>query len=667
MSDNENKEELLNPDIVPDSSERPKVSEKVQKPKVSVKQRLSTFIKKSFSRVFLREVPNIGQSSMSDNNTPQQESGTTQAEAPKPEEKKPEARSQTTDASSPASPNNATETNPTEQQPAQASAEQATSGNNEGANEEKKEDGQQKDPKQEETQPKARSQTADASSPASPNNTTETNPTEQQPAQASADQAETSSQQESATQQVSPKPKEEQKAAQNAPQTADQVANQGAPLSQQNAPQNDNKDSKLDPKDVPNQPFNAGTRRANRVPLILVGCGVLGFASMIAYVAAQRGQHTFAGDKKEDHQISAQSIAEALVAKMPEAGTVKPPKVPDLPKSKPAQTQVIPVGMPPDPDKIPTPGNNTTNVNGNGNNDDYLQQKRQLIEQEKLAQLRLFYDSTKASPFVPITFARGAGSSPTQAQAAENNTTQQQLAALQQKINGSNKKQNTTDEDKDKWKNTAKVEAPKSPYLLRAGAVIPAILITGINSGLKGFIEAQVSENVYDTATGKFLLIPQGSRLFGAYNNGIVYGQKRLLVAWNRITFPDGKTLDIGSMPGTDFAGYSGFKDQVDNHFIRLFGSALLMSAITAGINLSQQGFMGMHGMYGGYGYGMYGMNSSSVLSQSLGQGMGEAMQQLFQRNLNIAPTLKVRPGYVLNVMVSKDLTFSKPYRSFDY
>ena len=203
--------------------------------------------------------------------------------------------------------------------------------------------------------------------------------------------------------------------------------------------------------------------------------------------------------------------------------------------------------------------------------------------------------------------------------------------------------------------------------MLRTGAVIPAILITGINSGLKGFVEAQVSENVYDTATGRFLLIPQGSRLLGTYNNGVVYGQRRLLVAWNRITFPDGKIVDLGSMPGTDFAGQAGFKDQVDNHFLRLFGSALLMSAITAGINLSQQGFMGMGNMYGYGGGRMYGMNSSSVLSQSLGQGMGEAMQQLFQKNLNIAPTLKVRPGYLLNIMVSKDLSFSKPYRNFDY
>ena len=539
-----------------------------------------------------------------------------QQDPQKPEEKQPEVRSQTTDAQALAGASNATETSPEnspknspENSQEQSQSEVAT-GKDDGTNKEKKEDGQQH-------------QTTDS-------------------------------------QQADQKPEKIPTSQQNAAQNAQQEADQGAPLSPENAQQD--------------QTYNAGTKRANKLPMVLAGCGVLGFALMIAYVASTRAQHTFAGAKKEDHQISAQSIAEGLMSKEPEAGYTKP-KMSELPKTqKPAQTQTaITVGMPPDPDKMPLPpGNNTANVNGNvngnGNNDDYLQQKRQLIEQEKLAQLRLFYDSTKASPFVPVTFARGAGSSPTQAQAAENNTTQQQLAALQRKINGTNdKKQNTTDDDKDKWKNTAKVEAPKSPYMLRTGTVIPAILITGINSGLKGFIEAQVSENVYDTATGKFLLIPQGSRLFGAYNNAIVYGQKRVLVMWNRITFPDGKTLDIGSMPGTDFAGYSGLKDQVDNHLLRLFGSALLMSAITAGINLSQQGFMGMHGMYGGYGYGMYGMNSSSVLSQSLGQGMGEAMQRLFQRNLNIAPTLKIRPGYPLNVMVSKDLTFSKPYRNFDY
>ncbi|MBO6085117.1 MAG: hypothetical protein J6P19_01810 [Acetobacter sp.] len=430
--------------------------------------------------------------------------------------------------------------------------------------------------------------------------------------------------------------------------------------------------------------FNAGTKRLNKLPICVVIGIVALFGAGIIKTAYDRSQHSSSSAQENKKQLSALSTEEASLAKMPLAGTIGMPTLKNYTPASHSPLQAISVIRPPNPDAVPLPPQNTA---GNTNNnitditDGYAQQKRQLIEQEKLNQLRLFYESQKASSAIPIAFPRSGGSLPTPVQASENNTLQKQLEALQQQINstninGTNSDQQTqqgksqkdnTEDNKDKWKNTAKVDVPKSPYLLRTGAVIPAILITGINSGLKGFIEAQVSENVYDTATGKFLLIPQGARLFGAYNNAIVYGQKRVLVMWNRITFPDGKTLDIGSMSGTDFAGYSGLKDQVDNHLLRLFGSALLMSAITAGINLSQQGFMGMHGMYGGYGYGMYGMNSSSVLSQSLGQGMGEAMQQLFRRNLNIAPTLKIRPGYVLNVMVSKDLTFSKPYRNFDY
>ncbi|MBQ5469718.1 MAG: hypothetical protein IIT54_03825 [Acetobacter sp.] len=425
--------------------------------------------------------------------------------------------------------------------------------------------------------------------------------------------------------------------------------------------------------------FNAGTKRLNKLPICVVIGIVALFGAGIIKTAYDRSQHNSTSNQEDKKQISALSTEEASLAKMPLAGTIGMPTLKNYTPASPHRPlQTISVIRPPNPDAVPLPPQNTVG-NANSNIEDgYAQQKRQLIEQEKLNQLRLFYESQKASSAIPIAFPRVGRSLPTPVQASENSTLQQQLEALQQKINGINSDQKTqqennpednTGDNKDKWKNTAKVDVPKSPYLLRTGAVIPAILITGINSDLKGFIEAQVSENVYDTATGKFLLIPQGSRLFGAYNNGIVFGQRRVLVAWNRITFPDGKTLDIGSMSGTDFAGYSGFKDKVDNHFLRLFGSALLMSAITAGINLSQQGFMGMGGLYG-YGGGlghMYGMNSSSVLSQSLGQGMGEAMQQLFRRNLNIAPTLKVRPGYVLNVMVSKDLTFSKPYRNFDY
>ena len=99
---------------------------------------------------------------------------------------------------------------------------------------------------------------------------------------------------------------------------------------------------------------------------------------------------------------------------------------------------------------------------------------------------------------------------------------------------------------------------------------------------------AQVAQNVYDTPTGRYLLIPQGARLVGRYASDVAYGQSRVLVAWQRLVFPDGKALDIGAMPGADSAGYAGFTDRVNHHYLRVFGSALLMSAVVAGITLSQ-------------------------------------------------------------------------------
>ena len=210
----------------------------------------------------------------------------------------------------------------------------------------------------------------------------------------------------------------------------------------------------------------------------------------------------------------------------------------------------------------------------------------------------------------------------------------------------------------DRWELDLQVQTPRSPFELRAGSVIPATLISGINSDLPGQIVGQVSQDVYDTATGHHLLIPQGSRLVGTYNSGVAYGQERVLVAWTRIVFPDGKALDLGSMPGADSAGYGGFEDQVDNHYLRLFGSALLMSAVTAGITYSQrQSDSGDSDR----------TDASSVLSEALGQQLGQATAQLLSKNLSIAPTLQIRPGYRFNVVVTKDLTFSKPYQSFDY
>lgn len=207
----------------------------------------------------------------------------------------------------------------------------------------------------------------------------------------------------------------------------------------------------------------------------------------------------------------------------------------------------------------------------------------------------------------------------------------------------------------DRWKMDSKMEAP-SAYELLAGFVVPATLISGINSELPGQIIGQVAQNVYDTATGKYLLIPQGSRLVGQYSSAVVYGQARILIAWQRIVFPDGKTMDIGSMPGADSAGYAGFSDQVNNHYLRLFTSAFLMSGVTAGIALSQPEQTGATGQ-----------TASSALSEALGQQLGQVTAQLITKNMNIAPTIEIRPGYRFNVMVTKDMTFSKPYQAFDY
>lgn len=209
----------------------------------------------------------------------------------------------------------------------------------------------------------------------------------------------------------------------------------------------------------------------------------------------------------------------------------------------------------------------------------------------------------------------------------------------------------------DRWRLDSAVEMPRTPFTLRAGFVIPAVLISGINSDLPGQIIGQVSQDVYDTATGRHKVIPQGTRLVGAYSGEVAYGQQRVMVAWQRLVFPDGRAMDIGAMPGTDAAGYAGLSDKVNNHFMRIFGQAFLLSAVIAGVELSQNDSSG--------GYGR--PNAGSAMSEALGQTLGQAMIQLFQKNINVSPTLEVRPGYRFNVMVVKDLDFDRPYVPMTY
>ena len=193
-------------------------------------------------------------------------------------------------------------------------------------------------------------------------------------------------------------------------------------------------------------------------------------------------------------------------------------------------------------------------------------------------------------------------------------------------------------------------------FELKTGAVIPGVMVTGINSDLPGNIIAQVSQNVFDSVTGKHLLLPQGAKLFGVYDSRVIYGQERVLVAWNRVVFPDGSSITLGAMPGSDMAGNAGYTDEVNNHYFRIFGSAVLMSL-----------------MSGGMAYTMDSLDNSNSesdkptlqneMGSALAAQLGQATLQLLQKNLNIKPTLEMRPGYQFNVIVTKDLVFERPYR----
>ena len=193
------------------------------------------------------------------------------------------------------------------------------------------------------------------------------------------------------------------------------------------------------------------------------------------------------------------------------------------------------------------------------------------------------------------------------------------------------------------------------PLELKTGAVVPGVMLTGLNSDLPGNMIAQVSQNVFDTATGRNLLIPQGARLYGVYDSRVVYGQQRVLIAWNRIIFPDGSSMSIGAMPGADMAGMAGLTDKVDNHYLRIFGSAVMMSLVTGGMAYAMDSANNNSS-------GENGTSMQDEMTSALAAQLGQTTTTLLQKNLNIKPTLEIRPGYQFNIVLTKDLVFREPY-----
>ena len=194
--------------------------------------------------------------------------------------------------------------------------------------------------------------------------------------------------------------------------------------------------------------------------------------------------------------------------------------------------------------------------------------------------------------------------------------------------------------------------APLSRYEIKAGWEIPAVLEQALNSDLPGELKALVSSNVYDTASGRYLLIPQGSRLVGVYNSRIGYGQDGVQVVWDRVIYPDGSSLDLSGMIGQDAHGFSGFRDKVDRHYTRLIGFAVLTSLFAAASEISQNQNRSL----------LTYPSPAQVAGSAVGQQASDLGAQITRRNLNVQPTIKVAVGYRFNVRVNRDILFDAPY-----
>jgi type IV secretion system protein VirB10 len=191
------------------------------------------------------------------------------------------------------------------------------------------------------------------------------------------------------------------------------------------------------------------------------------------------------------------------------------------------------------------------------------------------------------------------------------------------------------------------VHAAPSPWTLSAGTLIPASLVTGLNSDLPGTVIAQVTQNVRDSATGQTVLVPQGTRLIGRYDSMVSYGQRRALLVWARMIFADGSSVRLDNMPGTDSSGYAGLEDSVDSHTWTLLKGVALATLLGVGTELS---------------LGSSESDLVHAIRESAQENVAHAGDQITSRNLEVQPTIKVRPGWPVRVIVNKDLVL-QPWR----
>ncbi|EAP4395426.1 hypothetical protein GSC55_003896 [Salmonella enterica] len=310
------------------------------------------------------------------------------------------------------------------------------------------------------------------------------------------------------------------------------------------------------------------------------------------------------------------------------------------------------------PDKAPSATGTiqTANVSQpqSNNTQTQSQERDQFAENVLRMKQQAYMEALNSKTTVRVDALSDNNSPPRGSSAPDYASIAEQLAAASKEENGelyANMQQN-----KEKFVNTERTfgystqtrEAALSQTEIKAGMILPAVLVTEINSDLPGLITAQITEDVRDSLTGRKILIPRGSKLIGSYDSQVAMGQERVLVVWNRVQFPDTSTLALGNMGGTDGMGQSGFNDEVNNHYLRIFGNATLLAIIGAGFQLSQPDNNSNNGNNG--------MTAREQMIAEIGRQWSTVGTEVVRRNLNIQPTLHIRAGYKFNVLVNKDI-----------
>lgn len=267
-------------------------------------------------------------------------------------------------------------------------------------------------------------------------------------------------------------------------------------------------------------------------------------------------------------------------------------------------------------------------------------QQRRAQEQEAARVSKLFTGAATRPIETQVTASAGPGSAPVSSlpgsidPTAVQNMQDRKLAFLNRPAD-----RRTVSPDR--------LEKAASPYVVQAGSVISAALLTGIRSDLPGQIAAQVTENVYDSPTGRYLLIPQGTRLVGQYDSQVAFAQSRVQFVWTRLLLPNGQSIVLERQPGSDPQGYSGAEDDVDHHWGLLFKAALLSTILSVGAQV---------------GVGDSENNLAQAIRLGASNSISQTGQQIVGRNLNVQPTLTIRPGFPVRVIVNRDLVLT-PYQ----